>query len=287
LCAQVIDLRETCDLAYDEAEYARLIAERDVPDNAGGAGGLGGAGGAEIEDPLIDVTCTSDWLYCEGRRHVTWGERGIAAAGDRVGQWLARAAANEAGSVRSFRCLRDELSQAGLRGPWARRLRQAARQEIRHTRLMDRLALSHGASRASQKFLPVPRRELFELALENAREGCVGEAYAGLVAWHQASRAKDAAVRAAFVRIARDEASHADLAWDLHRELSARLSPGERISLSQELEAEVERLERADRDATADLSPADVATLGLPTVPIQHALRQGLARELRQRIGAG
>lgn len=45
------------------------------------------------------------------------------------------------------------------------------------------------------------------------REGCIGETLAAVEAEHAAERALDPEVRAALERIARDEATHAELAW--------------------------------------------------------------------------
>jgi len=60
------------------------------------------------------------------------------------------------------------------------------------------------------------RRTLFEVALENAVEGCVRETYGAAVGAWQARRAPDDRVRRAFAPVVADEARHADLAWDVH-----------------------------------------------------------------------
>jgi hypothetical protein len=66
-----------------------------------------------------------------------------------------------------------------------------------------------------------------DVALENAREGCVGETYAAAVALWQAERAGDPEVRAAMAGIARDEIAHAQLAWDVDAWAASRLSPAQ------------------------------------------------------------
>lgn len=69
---------------------------------------------------------------------------------------------------------------------------------------------------------------LLRLALENAVEGCVREAYGAVVAAHQGARAADPEVRAAFARIAADEAEHAELSFDIDAWLMPLLTADER-----------------------------------------------------------
>jgi hypothetical protein len=67
--------------------------------------------------------------------------------------------------------------------------------------------------------------------MENAVEGCVREAHGALVAAFQATHASEASVRAAFAKIAVDEAEHAELSFALDTWLSAQLAPAERLQV--------------------------------------------------------
>jgi hypothetical protein len=78
---------------------------------------------------------------------------------------------------------------------------------------------------------------LSQLALENAREGCVRELYGAAIATWQSAHARDPQIREVFRRIARDEAGHAGLALDLAVWLDQYLSDPERA----EVEAERQR----------------------------------------------
>jgi hypothetical protein len=69
-------------------------------------------------------------------------------------------------------------------------------------------------------------RSLGRLAMENAVEGCVRETYGALLACWQAQSAGDADFRTAMVRIAEDEARHAELAWAIARWAEPRLERG-------------------------------------------------------------
>lgn len=255
-----------------------------------------GITGYPMEEPesaaedAATIRCeTVQTSICEGRRHVSWGLRERASGEDPVGRWLAESAANEAGSVHSFRSLARELEGhlSGLRSA----LHRAARQEIGHTRLLDRLARVRGSERIRQAFVPTLPRTLLELALENAREGCVNETYAGLVALHQAGHAQDSGIRSAFSLIAREEAEHADLAWALHAQLRLALPEDARAHLDRELHQAALRLERD----TLDLSKGFFAglpeltarrcerELGLPTASTACRTRHTLAALLQAR----
>ncbi len=88
-----------------------------------------------------------------------------------------------------------------------------------HARRARRLA---GRARFSGNLREAPRtRSVFEIALDNAREGCVRETFGALLGWALAGRARDAKVRDFYSRIARDETRHASLSWRLHAWLRA------------------------------------------------------------------
>ena len=61
---------------------------------------------------------------------------------------------------------------------------------------------------------------LFDLAVENMREGCVQETYGALLASYQALCTRDPEVRETMRSVAADETAHAELSWDLAAWLS-------------------------------------------------------------------
>ncbi|HSC88654.1 MAG TPA: hypothetical protein VLC09_15330, partial [Polyangiaceae bacterium] len=118
-----------------------------------------------------------------------------------------------------------------------------------------------------------------ELAIENAREGCVAETQAALLVARQASAATNEELRVDLARIAADEASHAQLAWDLHGIYLERLNDDERRVLEAELEVALRRLEEGAEPP--EPNAFERGMLGLPPVAEAVALRRGLARQLR------
>ncbi|HSC88582.1 MAG TPA: hypothetical protein VLC09_14970, partial [Polyangiaceae bacterium] len=139
-----------CRLTFDPA---------DLGFGADGQGGEGGYGGLPADGPVTafpePISGTCELLVPPtppaGRRHANWGERApVRAMG--IGAWFARSAADEAGSVVSFRELSRELSRHGIDRVFRGRLARAARQEIAHARTMERWARRYGAERPVQRF---------------------------------------------------------------------------------------------------------------------------------------
>ncbi len=208
----------------------------------------------------------------EGRRpaglaatHVAW----LASLAD----CFAEIAHMEAAAVLAFDDL--ERTLAALDAPWELRMRarRARHDEVAHAAMTSELAARFGGRpRAPRVDAPMTTHDAFTLALENAVEGCVREAYGALVAAHQAAHASDPAVRAAFARIARDEAEHAELSFALDAWLATRLSPRERA----EVEAAKARA-WSELEAGIDVEPAEdvVRIAGMPTAHMaRHLLAQ-------------
>jgi len=158
-------------------------------------------------------------------------ERDMSGAGG-LPALLARMAYLEAASVPAFATLARDLARHGLPAPLLARLEAARRDEIRHARLMRAAARRHGVVPPTPRTRRASPRSLFQIAMENAVEGCVRETFGALVATHQARHAGDAALRTLFASIAVDETEHAALSWDLADWLEARLTEEERSQLA-------------------------------------------------------
>ena len=189
--------------------------------------------------------------------------RGFAArpagAPDAAGETLARIAQLEAASVEAFHALRADLATLGAPRGLLGAVRGAARDEVRHARVMKRAAERYGA-RVPETIVPAARpRSLLQLAIENAEEGCVRETFGAAVAALQAARATDARLRRSMRRIAEDELGHAALAWRIAAWLEGELDARGRASVARARRAAVARL----RAELAAASPGSAA-LGLP-----------------------
>ena len=226
------------------------------------------------------IECTTQ-IFCVGGRQPAGllAARGGPTASP-VGAWLAASAHLERASVPAFEELADELVLHGLPRALSSEARRSARDEIAHADEIDRLARRAGAAPRPVRRAPTEPRSLAEVAIDNAIEGCVREAYAALVATHQQHAARDPEVRQAYARIARDEARHALFSLALHDTLSPRLSPRGRRGVESAREQAVAALARA---VAGEEPHALRAELGLPDAERAVALAESLAPRVRAR----
>jgi hypothetical protein len=203
-----------------------------------------------LECPTSPSTVTVSCQYaCVGGR-LTEGYSapdGMRGEGER----LASMAYLEAVSVHAFERLERELELHGAPPSLLRDARRARRDEVRHTAMTTRLARRHGASpRLPEAPAPGARaRTLFEVALENAVEGCIRESYGAVQGLVEAQTSPDDSVRRAMQSIATDECRHAELAWAVHAWAMPRLTGDERRAV-----------ERAMKDAVAEIASRDPRT---------------------------
>jgi hypothetical protein len=152
------------------------------------------------------------------------------------------------------------------------RVRASATDEVRHAEIMLRLVSGHALPALD---LPPPRaREVFDIALENAREGCVRETFAALLALRQSTAATDPLVAGAMATIARDEVKHAELSWEIAEWLEGRLDDDDRRAVHDARRRTIAELRS---ELEQHCVPPDAA-LGLPDARAQVALLDALVR---------
>ncbi len=203
---------------------------------------------------------------------------GFDASGAAPGSF-ADAARYEEASVHAFQRLATELRFHGAPESLVTQARAAADDERRHAEIMHALAERHeGVTAFGDDVAPPlpPPRALSEVALENAREGCVREAFAALETLHQArSAAPD--VRAALEPVAADELRHAELAFAVHDWLVSRLGPGELDACRTQVLAALDALDAAPRSCAN----------GLPSLEASQRLRAQLRHYLAEHALTG
>jgi hypothetical protein len=163
----------------------------------------------------------------------------------------------EAVSVHAFARLERELVAHGAPAHLVRGARRARRDEVRHTRVEVRLARARGAGVDHCPDAPGSQepRSLFDVALENAVEGCVRETYGAVAGLVEARMSRDPSVRGAMRSIAPDECRHAELAWAVHRWAMQRLGDEERRRIENAMRSAVAELARTDPRVVAALTP--------------------------------
>jgi hypothetical protein len=231
--------------------------------------GLAADGGRDVVCPNVtgDLTVTC-YQMCTGRRTAGFAEAGGATPRSE-GERLAVMARLEAISVHAFDRLGRELTAHAAPSSLARDAGRARRDEVRHTAMTARLARRRGSTaRLPDAPSPGPVRSLFEIALENAVEGCVRETYGAVTGLIEARTSRDRELRRAMGSIAADECRHAELAWAVHAWALPRLSSAER-----------ERVEVAMREAIAQVEAADPRVASLlfrgPALATSGVARRG------------
>lgn len=224
------------------------------------------------------VECTFPSV-CEGRRPAGIASRPRPQGASIVGRFFARVAHNEAASVAAFHVLRDELEAHGAPKRLIRAAMRSARDEIRHARLTTALARRYGAMVNPPQIEKRPLRNLEEIALENALEGCVRETYGALVASHQAIAASDPMVREVMRKVAQDEIRHAALGWEVARWAQKRLNPAARERVAAARRTAMQHFAAEARQA---LPKELIDQAGLP----QPAHAEALLAALEQALGA-
>lgn len=212
-----------------------------------------------------------------GRRPPGLSSSGLSACDQVLGRFFAEAAHLEAASVPAFEQLAFELGMHGAPEALRQAMLSAALEELEHTRITGALARGFGAAPVTPEVEARPARSLLELAVDNAVEGCVRETYGALVAQHQAMHAQNPSVRDAMAGIARDEARHAELSWELNGWLARELDEAGRQAVREARRVAVEEL-RAE--LTAPVDSTLVCEAGLPSADVAHQLLAELERSI-------
>lgn len=194
-----------------------------------------------------------------------------------VGDHFALVARLEAASVRAFVQLHDELEHHGASADLKFRCLVAAAEEVEHAQRVAGLAKRFGGVTPLAVVEERPVRSLFDLALDNAVEGCVRETYGALLAHHQALHATDVEVRTVMAQIAADETRHAELSWHIHEWLVGQLTSEERQALHGAQRAAVERLAS---EGAVEPGVGLQTLAGMPDASTSGVLVDRLKREL-------
>jgi hypothetical protein len=245
--------------------------------------GSDGAGGPIVEPgdptaPTVEVHVAYSFCDHTGRRPEGLKISAAPRGGGEIGRWLAGVAALEAASVPAFRRLARELRAHGAPRRLGRSARTAAGDEVRHYVLTNRAARAHGVAACVPSVGRLRVRSLLEVAVENAREGCVRETFGAITAAYQSRHARDPRLRALMATIARDEARHAKLAWEIDAWARTALAPAGALAVSEARATAAAEI--ASELATALPTEAVSSAAGLPSPVAARALADRTSRLL-------
>jgi hypothetical protein len=225
---------------------------------------------------VLETLETSSSNICAGRR-----PKGMMAANwvcdDAVAEHLSALAHLEAAAVIAFERLALDLEHLNAPVSLIARARAAAVDEVDHAERMAALACEKGGVVPVVEVSAHVVRSVFDIALENAVEGCVRETYGVVDALYRSQQAPSPAIRGLFAKIAEDEARHAALSWDVAEWLHARLSPLQRV----EIQLACDRAHASLHDALAKGSAGAVQReLGSPPPHAAVAMAESLQQHL-------
>jgi hypothetical protein len=197
---------------------------------------------------------------------------------DAVGKHLAHIAWLEGAAVHAFERLVTDLEHHNAPAELIARAKRAIVDEIDHASRIGTLAKRYGGTIQDVQVTPHAERSLYDVALENAVEGCVRETYGVVDALYRSQHAQDPDVRAAFAVIAKDETRHAALSWDIAAWAETLLSADESAGISAAAMAAQDELGRQLGTGRPDVVRQQ---LGAPpahaAVAMAQVLREGLA----------
>jgi hypothetical protein len=226
-------------------------------------------------DPMnesVEITCTIEEHvvpFCTGRR--PHGHVELGAGDGSTLAWLRLHAHLERASIAAFDELGRWLAERGAPAGLVQRCREAAADEAIHAGLFDGLVRRAGAEPAAVVQGAAAVDAVRDVALHNARGGCVGEAFAAVVAAFQGRRVGDPELRAVFSRVAADELRHGQLAWDLHAHLRSTLDDAAQREVDAALDDALDGLVAQAREAAI----AAPLGLGWPRPSEAEALARG------------
>ena len=163
-------------------------------------------------------------LVYEGRGNGSIRKQSTGEGSNPVAIWSARAYHAEASSVAAFLQIRTELDAFGAPQELIDRCLKAACDEVAHAKAMRQICLQHGGSLSKLEFGSLPSRSIFEFAIDNIEEGCVGEAYAAMCVLFQSQQLPPSDTKKLLQKIAEDELKHVELAYDIHTWCCSQLS---------------------------------------------------------------
>jgi len=210
--------------------------------------------------------------------------RGALDRGAAAEEWL-RAARHEHAAITAFSRLAVDLLACGAPLGLVRRAQEAALDEIAHTETCLAIARRLGCRIPRQPFgalapeaVSRPAQSLVALAVESFRDGCVNEGASAACLRVASKRARGVRLRAELASLARDEARHARLGWDIVAFALRAGGPEVRAALEEELTAPVPSAppaRRSPREAHGVLSASCRAVVGT-----------GVALRAQKRLGS-
>lgn len=223
-------------------------------------------------EPITEYPVVVDGRRPDGLCEPAFDDSYMTEERDIVSAFFARIVHLERSAVVAFEYLARELEAYNAPQELIDIAYQAVEEEKEHARLMTQV-VEHfgGASIPPVEVAPFKLRPLYEIAFENAEEGCTRETYGALMALWQAEAANDELVRSVCAQVGHDESRHAALSWAIDEWVTPLLT----IEQQQELMAiKASTMDILREESRRPVHPALVKWAGYPTPQAASLLLQ-------------
>jgi len=194
-----------------------------------------------------------------------------------LGDYFARITYLEASAVSAFEILTRELAAHDAPDDILADVRRATEDEVRHAFVMGLIAERLGGTPEPAHVETRPNRSLYEIALDNACEGCVRETYGALLGTYQSISTPDTQVAEAMTMVSEDETFHAEVSWKIHDWIMPQLTEDERRRID---DAQREAVTKLREDVRSQPEAAIARFAGLPGPEQAVALVDRLAEDI-------
>lgn len=178
-----------------------------------------------------------------------------------LGEYFSSMAAMETAAVTAFRYLTRELEAYQAPEALIAMACQAVQEEIEHAEMAGLLSQAYDAAVPTVEVDDFQLRSLFEVALENAVEGCVNETFAAACGIWQHQHAELDAFKAVMGRVAEEESGHAELSWGIHQWIMPQLTEAQQQHIRA---AQAEAIESLHATFQVEENPQVRRAVGLP-----------------------
>lgn len=178
-----------------------------------------------------------------------------------LGNYFANMVAMETAAITAFDYLVRELTAYQAPQALIDLALAAIQEETEHAQMAGLLAQAYTTEPSPLALQDFQLRSLYEIALENAVEGCINETFAAACGWWQAERAEFASFRTVIAHISEEETRHAALSWAIHAWAMPQLTELQRAQIQQ---AQIEALTSLEASFQQEAHPSLQRELGLP-----------------------
>lgn len=233
--------------------------------------------GDVVERSVRSATSKSGIFVVDQEQRLQRRAAGTQCSGHLAAFFVEEALAEEQ-AVERWEELGNELQALSAPREFVEYCSSASLSALRHAKELQLAIRRHGAEPISSRSLLGPVRELHQLAMDNAVQGCIVCTFRAVRLRHQAETATHPEVIRIVSELAADESRHAGFYWELHHWALGQISPQRGRDIRALQLVAIRQLR--ETPAQESLGQHHQEELGLPDAETGLALLDALDREL-------